>query len=386
MQRDTSAPIPGEGVRHDDERRAASVGRRDTSRPCWSRRQVLRALALVALALFGPGASAAPGERPLRRIAFGSCARQTEPQPIWDRIVGTRPELFLFIGDNIYADTEDMAVMRAKYQQLGALPGYRRLLRTCPVLATWDDHDYGVNDAGAEYPKRVESQQVFLEFFKEPADSPRRKRPGVYDARVFGPPGKRVQVILLDTRYFRSRLKRQDGSSSPYVANTDPEATMLGDAQWRWLEAQLRAPAEVRIIASSIQVVPEDHGSEKWMNLPRERERLFRLIKETGAGGVLFISGDRHLAELSMMDGGVGYPLYDLTSSGLNAGSKSWRRYEVNRHRVGTMNWGDNFGMIEIDWEREDPQIRLQVRDVDGDIAIQRKIHLSTLRPGTITP
>jgi alkaline phosphatase D len=266
------------------------------------------------------------------------------------------------------------------------MPGYRKLLRACPVFATWDDNDFGRNDAGADYAKRDESQQVFLEFFKEPVDSPRRKRPGVYDARVFGPPGKRVQVILLDTRYFRGPLTRRDATSGPYVANTDPAATMLGEAQWRWLEEQFRAPAEVRIIASSIQVVPEDHGSEKWMNMPRERERLYRLIRDTRAAGVIFLSGDRHLAELSMMDGGVGYPLYDLTSSGLNAGSKTWRAYEVNRHRVGTMNWGDNFGMVQIDWERDDPQIRLQSRDADGDIAIQRKINLSTLQPGTIKP
>jgi alkaline phosphatase D len=373
-------------ARDHSERTSACLGGTGGSIRYWSRRQVMRALALAVVVLVGPGTLAAPGERPLRRIAFGSCARQNEPQPIWGRIVAARPNLFLFIGDNIYADTEDMGVMRAKYEQLGAIPGYRKLLRTCPVLATWDDHDYGVNDGGADYPKREEAQRLFLEFFKEPPDSPRRKRPGVYDARVFGPPGKRVQVILLDTRYFRSALKRRDGSRGPYVPQTDPSATMLGEAQWRWLEEQLRVPAEVRIVASSIQVVPEDHGSEKWMNLPQERERLFRLIRETGAAGVIFISGDRHLAELSMMDGGVGYPLYDLTSSGLNAGAKNWRSYEVNRYRVGTMNWGDNFGLIEIDWERTDPLIRLQVRDGEGDIAIQRKINLSTIRPGTIKP
>ncbi len=84
------------------------------------------------------------------------------------------------------------------------------------------------------------------------------------------------------------------------------------------------------------------------------------------------------------MDGGAGYPLYDLTSSGLNAASKNWRRYEVNRHRVGTMNWGDNFGLVTIDWDRDDPRISLQIRDDQGDITLQRKINLSTIQPGTI--
>ncbi len=328
--------------------------------------------------------SGPPSRSPLRRIAFGSCATQERPQPIWDAVATTRPDLLLLIGDNIYADTENMDVMRAKYAKLAAMPGFKRLREACPILATWDDHDLGVNDGGSDYPKKEESQRVFLDFFGDPADSPRRSRPGVYDAKVFGPEGKRVQVILLDTRYFRSSpLKRKSGvpsSLGPYEANPDPTTTVLGEAQWRWLAEQLRVPAEVRLLASSIQVVAKDHGWEKWMNFPHERDRLLKLIGETKAEGLIVLSGDRHLAELSMMDGGVGYPIYDLTSSGLNQASKSWRPFEANGHRVGTMNWGDNFGLIAIDWDRPDPRISLEIRDAEGDVTIRQKIHLSTIR------
>ena len=155
-------------------------------------------------------AAKAPAAQPLHRIAFGSCATQARPQPIWDAVVATRPELTFLLGDNIYADTLDMNVMRAKYAKLAAMPGFQLLRKTCPIFATWDDHDLGANDAGGEYPKKDESQKIFLDFFGDPADSPRRHRPGVYDAKVFGPEGKRVQVIMLDTRYFRSPLKRKD--------------------------------------------------------------------------------------------------------------------------------------------------------------------------------
>src|SRR5262249_8359183 len=178
--------------------------------------------------------------------------------------------------------------------QLAAVPGWQKLKQTCPVYATWDDHDYGENDAGAEYPRKVESQKLFLDFFGEPADSPRRKREGVYDARVFGPADQRVQVILLDTRYFRGPLKKKAKSApseGPYVPNTDKTSTMLGEAQWKWLEEQLRVPARVRLLVSSIQVVAEDHGHEKWANLPHERERLFKLLKDTRAAGVVLLSG-----------------------------------------------------------------------------------------------
>ena len=101
-----------------------------------------------------------------------------------------------------------MDVMRAKYARLKADAGFSKLMKTCPVLATWDDHDYGANDAGADYVKRAESQRIFVDFWGDPADSPRHKRPGVYDARVFGPKGQRLQVILLDTRFFRGPLKK----------------------------------------------------------------------------------------------------------------------------------------------------------------------------------
>lgn len=326
--------------------------------------------------------------RILHRIAFGSCARQDKPQPIWEPIIATKPDLFLFIGDNIYGDTQDMDVMKKKYDLLAAIPGWQKLKATCPVLATWDDHDYGVNDGGAEYPKRDESQQLFLDFLGIPKDSPRRTQKGVYHAETYGPADKRVQVIVLDTRYHRSPLKKKAGKTpfgeGPYEPSSDTKATMLGDAQWQWLEAQLKVPAKVRILVTSIQVVAQDHGWEKWMNFPHERERLYKLLKDTKAAGVVCISGDRHLAELSMMDAGLGYPLYDLTSSGLTEASQKWRKLEVNRHRIATMNHGNNFGLITIDWSQSDPAIRLQIRDEDGDVTIQEKVPLSMLQPGAI--
>jgi alkaline phosphatase D len=343
--------------------------------------------AWLALALLPLSARAAE-PKPLTRVAFGSCAHQDRPQPIWETIVKSKPDLFLFIGDTIYADTEDIKEMRRLYAQMAARPGWKKLLATCPVLATWDDHDYGGNDLGSEYPKKKESQQVFLDFFNVPKDDPRRRQEGVYHAGVLGPPGKRVQVILLDTRYHRSALKvdpKRPRGKGQYVANTDPTATILGAAQWKWLSEQLKKPAELRLICSSIQLVPEDHGFEKWMNFPRERERLFQLIRDTKAAGVVILSGDRHLGELSVMDAGVGYPLYDLTSSGLNQGSRRWRALETNRHRVATMNRGDNFGMVRIDWGRDDPRITLEIIDDEGDAMIRHKIPLSRLQPGRLS-
>ncbi len=351
--------------------------------------KLLRSMLLGLVVMhFGAITIRADDKLVLHRIAFGSCARQDKMQPIWSTLLTAKPDIYLALGDNIYGDTEDMAVMKKKYDLLGAIPGWQKLTKTCPILATWDDHDYGVNDGGAEYPKKDESQQLFLDFFGVAKDSPRRKQKGIYHAESFGPPEKRVQVIVLDTRYSRSPLKKKaikpPFGEGPYEPSADTKATMLGDAQWQWLEEQLKVPARVRILVTSIQVVAQDHGWEKWHNLPHERERLFKLIKDTKAGGIVCVSGDRHLAELSMMDAGIGYPLYDLTSSGLTEASQKWRKQEVNRHRVATMNWGNNFGLITIDWSRDDPLVRLQIRAEDGDVTIQERIPLGMLQPGAI--
>jgi len=338
-------------------------------------------LLMVCFLLAASDSLPAEEVQPLTRIAFGSCVRQTNPQPIWDSVVAFKPQAFLFIGDNIYGDTEDMDLLRAKYKQLGDNPGYRRLLKTCPLYAVWDDHDYGVNDGGAEYPKKVESQRVFNDFFQTPADSPRRKRPGVYDSLIVGPPGQRVQILLLDTRYFRSPLKRKpegERQGGPYGPNPDASTTVLGEAQWKWLQEQLETPAEVRIFASSIQVVPDEHGWEKWGNFPHERERLFRLIGETKAKGVIILSGDRHRAEINVVNKtAAGYPLYDITSSSLNAPSAP-HTGEPSSYRLGEQITGVNFGSVVIDWEKK--SVAMAVYDGEGKTVLKQSATFADLK------
>ena len=321
------------------------------------------------------------GGEPVTRIHFGSCIKQSQPMPIFQTILEDRPEVFLMIGDNIYADTEDMEVMRAKYAQLNADPGFSLLRATCPLLATWDDHDYGRNDAGAEYTKKREAQKIFLDFWGDPLSSPRRKREGVYDAHIIGPEGKRVQIILLDTRYFRGPLKKGERRvGGPYYPNEDPEVPMLGEAQWQWLENHLKQPAELRVIASSIQFITESAGQETWSNLPAERQRMIDLITKTKAEGVVFVSGDRHWSDLSVQRKNVPYPLYDLTSSSLNQPHKRGTPTR-NQYRVAQQTYHQvNFGVIEIDWRGCETSIELKIQDLENQSRIQKRVLLSELQ------
>jgi alkaline phosphatase D len=326
----------------------------------------------------------------LTRIAFGSCAKESEPQPLWERVLAEDPQLWIWAGDNIYGDTEDMDVMREKYARLQAIEGYARLAASVPMLATWDDHDYGVNDGGRDYPMRSASQQVFLDAFGVPADSPRRQREGIYHAATFGPEGRRVQVILLDTRYHRSPLDRfrsASGRGGAYRPLRDRDATMLGDAQWQWLEERLREPADLRLIVSSIQFVADEHRYEKWQNLPYERQRMLRTIERSGAEGVVFLSGDRHHAELSRLERADDYPLLDLTASGINQSraprpGTPWREPEPNTHRLGRIVRGPHFGRIDIDWDQPDPVVTLSIETIDGSLPIEHTVRLGELRRG----
>ena len=142
------------------------------------------------------------------KIAFGSCSHQNKKQPILETVVKQSPDLFIYLGDNIYGDTKDMKVLQKKYGLLAAKKEFQSLRANTCVLSVWDDHDYGWNDAGKEYPFKQESKEIFMDFWKVPTDSPRRKHKGIYGSHLFKADGKSLQIILLDTRTFRDPLKR----------------------------------------------------------------------------------------------------------------------------------------------------------------------------------
>jgi alkaline phosphatase D len=337
--------------------------------------------ALVWLVLLAKS-SLAEGGAPLTRIAFGSCAHQEKPQPIWDAVLAYRPELFIFAGDNAYGDVSsgEMTELRAAYARAATVEGHAKLRRTVPVLATWDDHDYGRNDGGGDFPHKAAAKQLFLEFWQVPEDDPRRTRGGIYAATIQGPVGSRVQVILLDTRTFRSPLRRKPErapGTGAYLPDRDPAKTMLGEAQWGWLEEQLTRPAELRLIVSSVQVLAEGHAWERWGNLPLERDRLLDLVASTGAKGVVFLSGDRHAGALYRQTEGMAYPLYEITSSGINMLRPD--RPEPGPHRLGELYGGENFGTIDIDWQAR--EITLSVRSMSGEPVREVTFSLAQLMP-----
>ncbi|MGB0369757.1 MAG: alkaline phosphatase D family protein [Opitutales bacterium] len=315
-------------------------------------------------------------EATISSIVVGSCYRQSSHQEFWRPLLEKKPDLALFVGDNVYADKADsIDGFEAEYAKLGESFGFQQLELSARILATWDDHDFGINDGGADYPHKERSEAIFEEFWKIPADHPSRSRPGVYQQYTLGPEGKRVQVILLDTRFFRSPLKKAPKDHPKkfrYLPDASKDKTMLGEAQWKWLEETLKKPAELRIIASSIQVAAIQHGWEHWGNLPLERQRLFDTLAKSEAQGIILVSGDRHHGEISKVPPattGLKYPLYEITSSSLNGPNRrAYPGHEPNEHRILGLNRPEeNFGAIQINWDASPATITLSLESLSGD-------------------
>ncbi|XP_061338208.1 uncharacterized protein LOC133285070 isoform X2 [Gastrolobium bilobum] len=263
------------------------------------------------------------------------------------------------------------------------------------VIGTWDDHDYGLNDAGKEFHGKITNQKLLLDFLDEPQDSPRRKQAGVYASYTYGPVGRDVKIVLLDTRYHRDPV----GS----------DGTILGNSQWLWLERELKGPSTaITIIGSSIQVISNLSATthplftmESWGRFPKERDRLFKLIADNKRGGVFFISGDVHFGEITRYDCDLDYPLYDVTSSGVTQSvegvvppflhflvrfvawlTPSTMRVNGQNCRYSTCTFGQqNFGTVEIDWDSHPVTMKLEVRDKNGVAVTGVNISIMDLQP-----
>jgi alkaline phosphatase D len=307
-------------------------------------------------------------KRLVSRLAFGSCLRDPSEALILDKVVEYKPDIFVWLGDNVYIDTmEDKSKFEKVYDRLGANPRFRKLQETSTVLAIWDDHDYGADNYDKTYPLKEHSKKVFGKFWGIDKASPVWSRDGIYQALEYGPEKQRVQVVLLDGRWNLNNKNTKDPDS------------YLGKAQWAWLESVLKRPAKLRVICSGVQVVKVNavsRGWEMWGHYPSERQRLFDLIADSKAEGVVFVSGDMHFSEIYRTTD-TAYPLYDLTASGLDQGYKTFGKAYPGPEKLGESYLKMNFGSITVDWKTS--SLSLEVRDEEGRPVNVHKVKFSEL-------
>ncbi len=298
-------------------------------------------------------------------IAFGSCNDQNKPQPFWKEILNNNPDVFIWGGDNIYADSDDMSKVEEDYKTQNSNILYQKLKQSIPIMATWDDHDYGKNDVGAEWGMKEESQQLFLDFFEVPKEDIRRSQDGVYTSKIFEIEKGSIKVIVLDTRYFRSPLKKSNVIGRRYEPFENNEGTILGQVQWKWLEKELESNySDFVIIVSSIQFLSSEHGFETWGNFPHEVERLKEVLVSKAVRNAIILSGDRHISEFSTTKiKGLKYPLIDFTSSGLTHSYTDYKG-ESNKYRIGNVISIPSFGMLKFDFDSY--EVSMEMRSVNN--------------------
>lgn len=316
------------------------------------------------------------------KLAFGSCIHQDKPLELLSDISGKNPDIFVFLGDNVYADSYDTMAINKAYQELACNANFQKLKGSTKLLATWDDHDYGYDDIGKYYSLKESSKRLFTSFFNIANDDPMRFREGIYQSKIYRKNGKKIQIILLDNRSFRSDLTKYQeevhGIDSIYFYNriyfptVSTDSTMLGEAQWKWLSNEIKRKSSLTIIASSTQFAASYNGYESWANMPNEQNKMLNIIKESKKKNVVFISGDVHYAELSVRND-LGFPIYDLTSSGI---SESWLFSTPNSNRIAGTIMENNYGMLQYyPWKQK---IVFEIYDAQG-VRIQKNYTFESL-------
>ena len=313
----------------------------------------------------------------LSKIIISSCCYQTGNLSIFRNMQAKNADLYIAMGDNVYADNiisnpDYPAWIKAQYDLLKNNYDYSNFRKSIQSIATWDDHDYGLNNAGKEFPFKLQSKDLFMDFWAIQSTHDIRTHDGVYTSYLFGDAAHRVQIIVLDCRNFLDVI-----SSEPISPTSDTSKTILGATQWAWLRQQLLVPAKIRIVVSSTQFSTGHNGWETWANYPHEMEKFYQAIRDANAEGVFFISGDVHYAEFSKRNPAALYPIYDFTSSGLThvEGNAS-----VNPFRVGEAFRALNFGVINIDWNASPVSIRFDACAFNGTPERQLTVSLDELK------
>jgi alkaline phosphatase D len=311
---------------------------------------------------------------PLTKIAFGSCMDQNLPTPIWKALnAEAETDLFIALGDIVYASWPEVKPIHQAYlKQIQNHPELVTFRKKVPWIGIWDDHDYGINDGGGEHPEYEEAKESLLAFLPNVKKMiPEDRKRGLYYSVIIGQKPKTIQIIVLDVRSFKSPWVTHPAAHPMrrYQPAADSSLTLLGEEQWKWLEEEFLKPANVRLLVSSIQVLPTEHGFEKWANFPHERQRLLKMIEVRGIKNLFILSGDRHFAEVSRLKLNKKQSLVEFTSSGLNKESNLTQ--EVNPLRLpGSAFFKANYGLITVDYIKK--QLRYQTKDAQGEVRFDK--------------
>lgn len=281
----------------------------------------------------------------LTTFTFGSCNSTSSSQPIWKYMLKDEPQLFIWGGDNIYADTSDPSLMQQMYQIQNNKVGYKELRETTPIIGVWDDHDYGHDNATYSNSIKYISQQLFLDFIREPSKSLRRNQEGIYTSYTFGPKHREIKFIMLDNRFHHSSPEK----------NSD----ILGNEQWSWFEKEIKnSNAKIHFIVAGLSILSRKIPvTEEWEDHPRALKRMLALLDQHNPSGVVFLTGDKHFSSIFQR-----YGYLEFMNSGMTHTVSRVLRRLVSRYYPISF-FGMNYGKVNIEWNEFDkPLIQLEIK------------------------
>lgn len=293
------------------------------------------------------------------RVSFGSCARfqKDRVQPIWGVVDQFDPDLFFWLGDNIYGDSPNPLILAEEYRRVRDLVTIQPVLHRISHLAVWDDHDFGLNNHDASHPWKEGALDIFKSYWPNPSFG-LPETPGVFFTHSYGG----VDFFFLDNRYYRSPNKMPDG----------PDKQMLGPDQRRWLFEQLEAsdaPFKVIINGGGWNTGRGPTG-DSWSAFNTARESLFREIMSRKIEGVLLFSGDTHFGELNKIPGNRygGYDLFELVSSPLaQAPNQVAPKLKLGEERVRKPYFAAaHAAHVDFDLTQDDPSVTLNLVNIYG--------------------
>jgi len=282
----------------------------------------------------------------LNRLLFASCNKHMKDQPLWKLLSREQGDLFIWGGDNVYADGKGIGEVQRAYQHQNQVADYVAFKSEIPILGIWDDHDYGKNNGGHEFTHKRLSQQFALDFFGVPTSSPKRKQEGLYSSHTFGAGPEQIKIILLDSRYFKDITP----------------GSLLGEVQWSWLEEELlNSKASLHLIVSSISVLtPKTIHTEEWADYSAEKARLKNLLKKSGRP-YLYLTGDRHFSDIFTNDDEL-----EFLSSGMTHNAEGIVRPLIRAQYPHPV-FVRNYGVVDIKWREGTPELEMFIGTDKGE-------------------
>ena len=294
-----------------------------------------------------------------QKIGFGSCNDTTLSAEIWKSIEKEHNDVWIWLGDNVYSKPNNPESLKVLYQQQKENRNYQSILRDTKVFGIWDDHDYGQNDGDGSYPYKIESKQLFLEFLDIAEEHPVRKRNGIYQSYSFEGSSFSILLLLLDVRSFKPKYTKSSNPNQRY--EQDKEGDILGEEQWKWVEKNIKKKEyDLVLVASGIQILSSEHPYEKWENYPKSKKRLIDLMKTKAK--VIFLTGDRHISEISKLPIEENKAILDFTSSGLTHSYETLLT-EKNKYRISPLITQKSYGVIELNPANKPT---LSIKDING--------------------